>query len=119
MLSPRKPASVVQGPADYAAPGELAVLPLWEPVKRCLLGPLTRSLGGLGVPTLSFEVPTGEFAASTDSFDRRGDGFEVSAAGFGFLPNSFGLPRGVSGAPVIPDVVADGFGVSTGGSVFG
>jgi hypothetical protein len=73
------------------------VLPLDEPVKRCLLGPLKRFLGGLGVPTLSVEVPTGEFDASTDSFDGRGDGFEVSAAGFGFLPNSFGFPNGVSG----------------------
>ncbi len=115
---PRKPGQVVQGPADYAAPGELAVPPLLEPVKRCLLGPLTRFLRGLGVPTLSCEVSTGEFAASTDSFDRRGDGFEVSAAGFGLLPNSFGLPRGVSGAPVIPDVASDRLGVPAGGCVF-
>ena len=106
------------GLADYAAPGELAVLPLGEPVKRCLLGPLKRFLGGLGVPTLSFEVPTGEFDASTDSFDGRVDGFEVSAAGFGFLPNGFGFPSGVSGGLVIPDVVPDRFGVPAGGFVF-
>ena len=111
-----RPASF-SGLADYAPPGELAVLPLGEPVKRCLLGPLKRFLGGLGVPTPSFEVPTGEFDASTDSFDGRGDGFEVSAAGFGFLPNGFGFPNGVSGALVIPDVAPDRFGVPAGGFV--
>ena len=92
-----RPASF-RGLADYAAPSELGLLPPGEPVKRCLLGPLKRFLGGLGVPTLSFEVPTGEFDASTDSFDGRGDDFEVPAAGFGFLPNGFGFPNGVSGA---------------------
>jgi hypothetical protein len=102
------------GLADYAAPGEFAVLPLGEPVKRCLLVPLKRLLAGWGVPTLSFEVPTGEFDASTDSFDGRVDGFEVSAAGFGFLPNGFGFPSGVSGGLVIPDVASDRFGVPAG-----
>ncbi len=106
------------GLADYAAPGELAVLPLGEPVKRCLLGPLKRFLGGLGVPTLSSEVPTGEFDASTDSFDGWVDGFEVSAAGFGFLPNGFGFPSGLSGGLVISDVVPDRFGVPASGFVF-
>ena len=94
------------------------MLPLGEPVKRCLLGPLKRFLGGLGVPTLSFEVPTGEFDASTDSFDGRVDGFEVSAAGFGFLPNGSGFPSALSGGLVIPDVVPDRFGVPAGGFVF-
>jgi hypothetical protein len=108
------PASVVRGLTDYAAPGELAVLPLGEPVKRCLLVPLKRFLGGLGVPTLSFEVPTGEFDASTDSFDGRVDGSEVSAADFGFLPNGFGFPSGVSGGPVVSDVMPDRFGVPAG-----
>ena len=86
------------------------MLPLGEPVKRCLLGPLKRLLGGWGVPTLSFEVATGEFDAPTDSFDGRVEGLEVSAAGFGFLPNGFGRPNGVSGALVIPDVAPDRFG---------
>jgi hypothetical protein len=94
------------------------VLPLGEPVKRCLLGPLKRFLGGWGVPTLSFEVPTGEFDALTDSFDGGGDGFEVSAAGFGFLPNGFGVPSGVSDGLVISDVGPDRFGVPAGGFVF-
>ena len=53
-----------------------------------LVGSVEAVLGGLGVPTLSFEVPTGEFDAPTDSFDGRVDGFEVSDAGFGFLPNA-------------------------------
>ena len=94
------------------------MLPLGEPVKRCLLVPLNRFLGGLGVPTLSFEVPTEEFDVPTDSFDGRVDGFEVSAAGLGFLPNGFGFPSGVSGGLVIPDVVRDTFGVPAGGFVF-
>jgi hypothetical protein len=93
------------------------VLPLGEPVKRCLLVPLKRFLGGLGVPTLSFEVPTGEFDVPTDSFDGRIDGFEVSAAGLGFLLNGFGFSTGVSGGLVIPDVVPDRFGVPAGGFV--
>ncbi len=99
------------------------MLPLGEPVERCLLVPLKRFLGGLGVPTRSFEVPefdvpTGEFDVPTDSFDGRVDGFEVSAAGLGFLLNGFGFSTGVSGGLVIPDVVPDRFGVPAGGFVF-
>ena len=112
------PASVIWGLADYAAPGELTVLPLGEPVKRCLLGPVKRFLGGLGALSLSFEAPTGEFDVPTDSFDGRVDGFEVSAAGFGLLPNGFGFPSGASGGLVIPDVVPDRVGVPASGFVF-
>lgn len=113
-----EPGSVVAGLADYAAPGELAVLPLGEPVKRCSLGPVKRFLGGLGAPVLSFDVATGEFDVPTDWFDGWGDEFEVSAAGFGFLPNGLGFPSDIGGGLVIPDVVPDRFGVPAGGFVF-
>ena len=78
--------------SDYDASGEFAAVPLDESADRCFLGPLTRLLDGLGVPTLSFEVSPEPFDALADLFDGRIGESGVSTAGFGFLANGFGFP---------------------------
>ena len=86
----------------------LPVLSLDEPVTRCFLGSSKRFLGGLGVPTLSFDAAAEEFDTPTDSF---------SSAGFGFLPNGLAFRGGVAGALVSSDGDPDTVGASAGGSV--